>query len=345
MKGIDFGRCALGSCVAAAMLAGCGGSQPPDQRDGVPGTLLMQARARQASGSSGDLLYTSGTGAYSYEGVDIFMYPQGQLVTTFTTPYSTNGVEGICSDGDGDVFIDAYFDEAGSYTGYIFEYAHGGTTPIAVLDDQAPGYNYVPAGCSIDPTTGDLAVANMPLSQYTTGNIAIYRQAGGKPTLYTSAAFSRYNSVTYDSSGNLYVVGYHSRSGTVFAELPKGGSSLQTTRVRGKVSGDWIQWDGQGIALFGGWQTKKSPPVIFRISVSGSSGQVIGKTMFDGMINHAGGGFWLQDGTVIFPAGGSRKKGWELGFWNYPAGGEPTQILYTKQNHATVSTVSVGSSR
>jgi len=29
MKGLDFGRFALTSCVAAAMLAGCGGSQPP----------------------------------------------------------------------------------------------------------------------------------------------------------------------------------------------------------------------------------------------------------------------------------------------------------------------------
>jgi hypothetical protein len=29
MKSLDFGRCALGICAAAAMLAGCGGSQPP----------------------------------------------------------------------------------------------------------------------------------------------------------------------------------------------------------------------------------------------------------------------------------------------------------------------------
>jgi hypothetical protein len=29
MKLSDFNRYALGSCVAAALLAGCGGSQPP----------------------------------------------------------------------------------------------------------------------------------------------------------------------------------------------------------------------------------------------------------------------------------------------------------------------------
>jgi hypothetical protein len=29
MNGLDFRRYALGSCVAVAVLAGCGGSQPP----------------------------------------------------------------------------------------------------------------------------------------------------------------------------------------------------------------------------------------------------------------------------------------------------------------------------
>jgi hypothetical protein len=36
MKSLDFSRYALSSCVAAAMLAGCGGSQPPI---GAPGLL------------------------------------------------------------------------------------------------------------------------------------------------------------------------------------------------------------------------------------------------------------------------------------------------------------------
>jgi hypothetical protein len=36
MKSFDFGRCALSSCIVAAMLAGCGGSQAPI---GAPGAL------------------------------------------------------------------------------------------------------------------------------------------------------------------------------------------------------------------------------------------------------------------------------------------------------------------
>jgi hypothetical protein len=36
MRSLDFIRYALSSCVAAAMLAGCGGSQPPI---GAPGAM------------------------------------------------------------------------------------------------------------------------------------------------------------------------------------------------------------------------------------------------------------------------------------------------------------------
>jgi hypothetical protein len=40
MKSLDFGRYALSSCVALAMLAGCGGSQPPI---GAPGAMPPQS--------------------------------------------------------------------------------------------------------------------------------------------------------------------------------------------------------------------------------------------------------------------------------------------------------------
>ena len=46
MKGLDVGRYALGSCVAAAMLVGCGGSQPPI---GAPGAMAQRAAPGPAS--------------------------------------------------------------------------------------------------------------------------------------------------------------------------------------------------------------------------------------------------------------------------------------------------------
>jgi hypothetical protein len=51
MMGLNLGRYALSSCVAAAMLAGCGGSQPPI---GTPGAMphSAQSASHAASGRS-----------------------------------------------------------------------------------------------------------------------------------------------------------------------------------------------------------------------------------------------------------------------------------------------------
>jgi hypothetical protein len=50
MKSLDFGRCALCSCVAAAMLAGCGGSQP---MTGAPSVGVQPATRAQAKSFHG----------------------------------------------------------------------------------------------------------------------------------------------------------------------------------------------------------------------------------------------------------------------------------------------------
>jgi hypothetical protein len=55
-------------------------------------------------------------------------------------------VGGDCSNRTGDVFVPNNTE--------VFEYAHGGTSPIATL--SLPGNSG--AACSIDPSTGNLAV-------------------------------------------------------------------------------------------------------------------------------------------------------------------------------------------
>lgn len=45
MESLDFDRGALTSCVAAAFLAGCGGSRPPI---GAPGALQQTSAIRRA---------------------------------------------------------------------------------------------------------------------------------------------------------------------------------------------------------------------------------------------------------------------------------------------------------
>ncbi|MGA7201587.1 MAG: hypothetical protein WBX26_07145 [Candidatus Cybelea sp.] len=153
MKNSDFGRRALGICAAAAMLAGCGGPQPPI---GAPGTasqtstLAMRADRdtswlRRGTSSGSDLLYV----ANHKGGVYVLTYPQGQLIGELSLPYEPMS-GGICSDSDGNIFVPDEYE--------ILEYAHGGTQPIATLSDDG-GYGY-PNGCAVDPSTGNLAVTN-----------------------------------------------------------------------------------------------------------------------------------------------------------------------------------------
>ena len=72
-------------------------------------------------------------------------------------------------------------------------------------DAQRPGY--FPFGCSVDPTTGDLAVTNFSTaSGRALGNVVIYEHAKGKPKKrYTDAAISGMLLCGYDDKGNLFV--------------------------------------------------------------------------------------------------------------------------------------------
>ena len=98
--------------------------------------------------------------------VTVYSYPQGKMVGTllgFDVPM------GECVDAKGDVFITVYDLDK------IYEYAHGGTKAIAKLDD--PGSE--PNSCSVDATTGNLAVDNdLPEDN---SSVYIYPHAKGTP--------------------------------------------------------------------------------------------------------------------------------------------------------------------
>ena len=118
----------------AVALPGCGGitSAPTD--------ALPQAARRAAAHvreASRDLLYAS----EAANTIRVYTYPQGAQVATITA-VAHPGSE--CSDTSGNVFVRDWA------TRNLYEFAHGGTTPIQTLS---------PAGvCAVDPTTNDLAV-------------------------------------------------------------------------------------------------------------------------------------------------------------------------------------------
>jgi hypothetical protein len=256
--------------------------------------LTSSDRAR-----SSDLLYVSNGGAYVY----VFSYPALKKVQRLSIPEP----EGLCSDSKGDVFVTAWNDDDPPE---IFEYAHGASSPTQTLQDYADD----PMGCSVDSTTGDLAVANLA------GDIAVYKNASGTPTAYTSPDFTSMDYCGYDDHGNLYVDGEGQASGPVLlGELPRGKEHIATLRLKENtgVPGE-VQWDGQ-------YMTVANPlsSVLYRLKVSGLSVTLVGTTSLTGYQAYDVQS-WIQGGVIMAQYG---KKPAQLGLWQYPKGGKPNRIV------------------
>ena len=169
----------------------------------------------------------------------VYSYPRGKVEGTLT---GFDVPAGECSDRAGNVFITSFL------ASEIVEYAHGGTSPIATLSD--PGE--YPVGCSVDPTTGNLAVTNQLTTSYFAGDLAIYPNASGTPTTYTAPNFYYYFFCTYDNKGNLYVDGLSNGTNSStgqYAELPAGSSNLESITIDQDIYPLGIQWDGKYVAI------------------------------------------------------------------------------------------------
>jgi hypothetical protein len=253
------------------------------------------------SGSAGkDLLYVSDVRTRE---VKIYSYPSGApqgMLAGFSEPW------GLCVDRAGNVFV------TDLTAMRIFEFAHGATKPSAILKD--PGEQ--PGGCAVDPTTGNLAVANVSTPYSGGGDLAIYRHARGKPRMHKDRSILYYEFCGYDSLGNLYVDGV--KGGAVaLAELPHGHTSLtnialdQSIRFAGAV-----QWDGSALAL-GDYESN----AIYRFKITGSRGTKIGETHLKGASFPIG--FWIAGSTVI----AANNDGHSVMYWKYPAGGPHTKAI------------------
>lgn len=297
MKISDFGHYAASISAAVAMLTGCGGPL----QIGAPGALPQSTRGVQADGGgswvapeakSQDLLYISddikGT-------VDIYPYPKGKLVGVLTGFYGSPG--GLCGDSAGNVWVES----SNPYgQGAITEYPHGGKSPIRrLMDDRNPN------GCAVDPTTGNLAVA-----EYTT--LSIYTKAKGKPKTYSQVAAH----CGYDAKGDLFVDGGGGSTSFVFAELAKGGSTFKQIKIDRRVTlAGTVQWDGTYVAI-----GDADAGRIYRTDPT--NGKVAKTITLDGGAYVRQ--FWIQGSTVVGP---NAKPNGTVGFWHYPAGGAPTQKI------------------
>lgn len=278
------------------LVTGCGGSVTP-----MNGTAADRSGGHSHSwmlpeASSETLLYYT-----DYENAYALSYPQGKLVGTIT---GLDGAQGVCSDANGNVFVTTYYTES------IYEYAHGGTEPIAKLED----YGYFPLGCAVDPVTGNLAVANTEAMNGNGGNVAVYAGATGKPTFYSVTGVYQYDYCAYDTAGNLYI------NGGGLTELPYGASSL--SKISLDVFGAGIQWDGQYLAMIDGSQKK-----VYRIAISGSSGTVASTVSYNGLFTELGNAFVLTNGALVTTYGSNQEKS-RIAEFAYPKGGNVKKNIH-----------------
>lgn len=315
MENFNAARRAMSCCVAAAMLAGCQGLQT---------ATTAQSSPHVASSSGSDLLYLA-TDANVFYVID---YATGKAQMITFAGSGTGG--GVCPDAGGDIFVTA----AVGGGGYIYEYAHGGKSPIATLSDGS----YVPGGCSVDATTGNLAVTNDYNSNcYGGGNVAVYPDAEGTATTYSDSSFECYIGAAYDDEGNLFIGGVGSGSNFVLAELPSGSSTLTNISLNETLNcrflngpcKDRLQWDGTYLAITQR-STDHQSPVIYRVAVSGSSGTIVGTTTFSGK--------WTSktSGQVSWISGNSVVLGYHpgnLSLWKYPVGGKLVRTVVKGLTH------------
>jgi len=288
----------LASLFYAAGPAGCAGSPVP------PVPSQASAGAGDAK-TGGDLLYVATTSG----NVFLFAYPSGKLAGEFTI---ASGVTawGACADRAGDVFITV---DAGSTSSEIYEYAHGATSPTAILSNDG----YAVLDCASDPTTGNLAVVSAEAGGKS--DVAIYADARGTPKRYYDSGMN-FESCTYDGHGNLFADG----SGRdQLTELAAGAKTFKAVALNEDlIRPGGIVWDGRDLAIkYEGFYPKNSG--IARVEITDGKAKVTRKIGLAGLAN-SGATFAIGDGALLDTGGQAVDR---VGVWNYPAGGKVTKIL------------------
>lgn len=251
-----------------------------------------------------ELLYVSDSSTYD---VYIFSFPRGKLIGTLT---GQNNPAGLCADKKGHIFVTQLYGG-----GHIVEYERGKTTPIETLSD--PGYE--PGACSVDPTTGDLAVANIVSDYFGEGDLLVFPHGSGTPTTYqppgTGSWFS-VNTIGYDNAGNIFFAG-SCNSAFCAGELPKGGSATENvTLSKSPTNCGTVQWDGKYITF-----DDQSDGTIYRYTFKGTTGTEVSATTLSG--SSAVDGSWITGRRVAAP----QQNGSDILVYQYPAGGAAIKTI------------------
>jgi hypothetical protein len=220
----------------------------------------------------------------------VFEFPSGKSRGTISTGAEP---QGECTEGRGTWWVGA------SGSGEVEEFKVGGTTPVKTLSVTAGE----PLFCSVDKSTGDLAVTTLPVA----GDIVIFKDASGSGKEIRDG-LTETSAAAYDDKGDLFVIGSIDSAGAL-VELPARGSTFERITLPNSIQPSFVQWDGRYLAVSASGE-------IYRYSVSGSMATL------EGTVNLACGLFWIQKDKILCPNAGDD----DAHVYAYPAGGSP---LYT----------------
>jgi hypothetical protein len=320
MRILDLGRRAFIVSVTIGMLAGCRGGPlqtigsqallpqaAPAMQDADRGVSWMAPNASRVK----ELLYVSDDASddvyvYDYKALKLL-----GLLKGLRQPY------GQCVDAHGNIWIT---DLTGQQ---VVEYAHGSIHWKKQLKTQGAS-----VGCSVDPTSGNLAVANVKTTS-SGGNIRVFSSSGYHD--YSNGACYYLEQPGYDAAGNLYVEAYSSSNVVNVCELPRGGNSLTTVSVSQQIyAPSSVMWDGKYLTLADVNYNDSGSTAIYRTGEDTSGNlTVVGTTVLTDTCDGGNAEVWQPFivGTQLVGFDTNCAKRQRISIWTYPTGGDPSKAL------------------
>jgi hypothetical protein len=218
----DFGRSAFG-IYAAAMLAGCGGSQPPIGAPGaMPQSAVLQSlnthsnaipAQSSAYSTSGPLVYVAN---FTNNDVTVYHANARNPAPIATILDGLNRPGGDCLDSQGTLYVT---NQPISSNGWVAEYPLGKTEPSMMITNGI----YGAAFCAID-SAGNLWVTNIGGP-----NVTEYLRGSNTPHTVITKGLVFPVGIAIDHSGNLYVAnGYNAPQQNVEVYAPGSKSPSRT---------------------------------------------------------------------------------------------------------------------
>jgi len=229
--------------------------------------------------------------------------------------------EGECAGQRGSVWIADYEESI------VVEYARDAASPTKILNDPKP-YTW---GCSVDPATGDVAVANFYSGGSGGGSVVIFTKGSGSGTIYELSSYYVW-APAYDNKGNLFVEVDSYSAGPGLLELPKGGKSFMTISLPVKIGFPaGANWDGKYVVVNDQNYDGLDEQAADLLSISGSQATLKRQVVYTDTCNSTYAqvtqpaiykGQYIGGNIYCYP-----ESEFRIDIWSYATGGNPLSYI------------------